>query len=116
VEEATAVLHHAAARLTEDPQYAEHFIDPPEVLGVEQITVDGAVVRTIAKTTADGQFPVGRELRRRLTEALENAGITAQMAAARRYPRPAVPPWSDGTGPNAENSANTGETGQSGPT
>jgi small conductance mechanosensitive channel len=85
------VLRDAAAALAAESGYAEHFIDPPDVLGVEQITVDGAVVRTVAKTTADGQFPVARELRRRLAEALEDAGITAQIAAARLYPRPAAP-------------------------
>ena len=51
------------------------------MLGVEQLTVDGAVIRTIAKTTADGQFPVQRELRRRLTEALE---ISGHLRADRR--------------------------------
>jgi hypothetical protein len=55
------------------------------------VTVDGAIVRTVAKTTAEGQFRVLRELRRRLTEALEEAGITAQIAAARAFPGPVTP-------------------------
>ena len=58
------------------------------MLGVEQVTVDGTVIRTVAKTTADGQFVAARELRRRLTEALEDAGITASIAATRMFPRP----------------------------
>ncbi|MDQ7909596.1 mechanosensitive ion channel family protein [Phytohabitans sp. ZYX-F-186] len=91
VEEATSVMRAAAAEVAEDPDLAGHFVDPPDVLGVEQITVDGAVIRTIAKTTADGQFDVGRELRRRLTEALESSGITARIAATRMYPRPSTP-------------------------
>jgi len=91
VEEATAVLRAAAATLAEDPAYAADFIDPPEVLGVEQITVDGAVVRTTAKTPAEAQFRVVRELRRRLAEALEAAGISAKIAASRMFPRPPVP-------------------------
>jgi small-conductance mechanosensitive channel len=91
VEEATSVMRTAAAEVAEDPDLAGHFVEPPDVLGVEQITVDGAVIRTIAKTTADGQFDVGRELRRRLTEALDAAGITARIAATRMYPRPAAP-------------------------
>lgn len=98
VEEATAVLRRAAASLAEDPDFAADFIDPPEVLGVEQINIDGAVVRTTAKTTADAQFRVVRELRRRLAEALETAGIAARIAASRMYPRPAAPPPGD-TGP-----------------
>jgi small-conductance mechanosensitive channel len=74
-EEASAVLRAAALSVAEDPAHATEFLEPPDVLGVEQLTVDGAVIRTIAKTTADGQFPVQRELRKRLTEALESTGI-----------------------------------------
>jgi small conductance mechanosensitive channel len=102
VDEATAVLRQAAASLAEDPEYATDFIEPPEVLGVEQITVDGAVVRTTAKTPAEAQFRVVRELRRRLAEALEASGLAAKIAASRMYPRPAAPP--------------NGETGQGGAT
>jgi small conductance mechanosensitive channel len=91
VEDATAVLRRAASDMAEDPEFAEDLIEAPTVLGVEQITVDGAVVRTTAKTPADAQFRVGRELRRRLTEALENSGIAAQIAATRIFPRPAQP-------------------------
>lgn len=102
-EEATSVLRTAADSVAVDPDLAPQIVEPPEVLGVEQVTVDGAVIRTIAKTTAEGQFPVGRELRRRLAEALQNSGIAARIAASRMYPRPASPP--DGT-----------ETGQGGAT
>jgi small conductance mechanosensitive channel len=91
VEEATSVMRAAAVGVAEDPDLAGHFVEPPDVLGVEQITVDGAVIRTVAKTTADGQFDVGRELRRRLTEALDAAGITARIAATRMFPRPSAP-------------------------
>ncbi|BCL13496.1 mechanosensitive ion channel family protein [Micromonospora sagamiensis] len=85
-EEATAVLRTAAASVALDPDLAPQIVEPPEVLGVEQVTIDGAVIRTVVKTSADGQFAVGRELRRRLAEALENSGITAKIAAARFYP------------------------------
>jgi small conductance mechanosensitive channel len=61
------------------------------VIGVETLTVDGATIRTIAKTTADGQVAVNRELRRALTEALESSGISERIAASRLLPRPAVP-------------------------
>ena len=85
-----------------DPELAPSIVEQPEVLGVEQMTVDGAVIRTVVKTTADGQFAVGRELRRRLAEALENSGIVAQIAAARLFPglpvQPPAPPAAEGTG------------------
>ena len=92
VEQATSVLRQAALSVAEDAEFATRFLEPPDVLGVEQMTVDGAVIRTIAKTTADGQFPVQRELRRALTEALESSGIAERIAASRMFPRPAAPP------------------------
>lgn len=98
-EEATAVLRTAAASVAVDPELAAKIVEAPDVLGVEQITVDGAVIRTVVKTTSDGQFAVGRELRRRLAEALENSGITARIAAARLYPgTPARVPAPEETG------------------
>jgi small conductance mechanosensitive channel len=91
VEEATSVLRSAASTLAEDPEYAPDLLEAPAVLGVEQITVDGAVVRTTMKTASEKQWSLARELRRRLTEALESAGITAQITSARGFVRPRHP-------------------------
>jgi moderate conductance mechanosensitive channel len=91
-EHASAVLRKAALALADEPEHATEFLEPPDVVGVEQLTVDGAVIRTIAKTTADGQPIVQRELRRRLTDALDSSGLSAQIAASRMLPRSAVPP------------------------
>ena len=95
VDRAVEVLGDAAAGLATDPGYAEDLIDPPDVLGVEQITVDGAVLRTTVKTVSDAQWRIGRELRRALTEALGEAGITAQLPNSRAYLRPAEPSPAD---------------------
>jgi small conductance mechanosensitive channel len=91
-EQAIAVLREAARLLAEEPEHQTEFLEPPDVVGVEQLTVDGAVIRTIAKTTADGQLAVQRELRRVLTEALESSGMSERIAASRLLPRNAVPP------------------------
>ena len=108
VDQATAVLREAAATVAADPEFVDDFIDPPTVLGVEQLNADGAVLRTTVKTSTEAQWRVGRELRRQLTDALERAGIGAQLTAARMFIRPAA----DGTGANGE----TGQAGQGGPT
>ncbi|MFY1698469.1 MULTISPECIES: mechanosensitive ion channel family protein [unclassified Solwaraspora] len=84
-EQATAVLRTAALGVAADGEFADHFVEPPDVLGVEQITIDGAVIRTVAKTTAEGQFTVGRQLRRQLAAALQTSGISAQIAAGRMF-------------------------------
>jgi small conductance mechanosensitive channel len=91
-EQAIAVLREAARLVAEEPEHQTEFLEPPDVVGVEQLTVDGAVIRTIAKTTADGQLAVQRELRRVLTEALESSGLSERIAASRLLPRNAVPP------------------------
>ncbi|WP_063713999.1 MULTISPECIES: mechanosensitive ion channel family protein [unclassified Actinoplanes] len=91
-EEAVAVLSTAAAAVAEHPEHQTEFIEPPSVVGVEQLTVDGATIRTIAKTTADSQASVQRELRRALAEALESSGMSERIAASRLAPRSAVPP------------------------
>jgi small conductance mechanosensitive channel len=96
VDSAVTVLRESAAELAEDPEWRESLIDPPEVLGVEQITVDGATVRTTVKTASDAQWRVGRELRRRLSEALTEAGIAPQQAAGRPFIRPRTGPAPEG--------------------
>ncbi|MEU4625268.1 mechanosensitive ion channel family protein [Actinoplanes sp. NPDC023801] len=95
-EEAVVVLKAAAETVAHDPDHETGFLEPPDVVGVEQLTVDGAVIRTIAKTTADSQIAIQRDLRRALTEALETTGMSERIAAS-RLPRSAVPPaWLGG--------------------
>jgi small conductance mechanosensitive channel len=91
-EHAIAVLRAAAKQVSDEPEYQTDFLEPPDVIGVDQLTVDGAVIRTIAKTTADTQPLVQRELRRALMEALDNSGLSERIAASRLLPRSAVPP------------------------
>jgi small conductance mechanosensitive channel len=88
VEEATRVLTEACAEMAADPVWAEHIIAPPEVLGVEHLTVDGATMRVTVKAQSESQPQVSRELRSRLTDALARAGIASAMSAGRVYVRP----------------------------
>ena len=91
-EQAMVVLREAAREVAALPEHQTEFLEPPDVIGVEQLTVDGAVIRTIAKTTADGQQAVQRDLRQALTEALESSGFSERIAASRLAPRSAIPP------------------------
>jgi moderate conductance mechanosensitive channel len=90
VDEAVGVLRTAAQRFAEDPEYADDFLEPPEVAGVEAVTVDGVTIRVMAKTTNEAHLRVVRELRRRMTEALESSGIAAAITAS-RVVRPSPP-------------------------
>ena len=99
-ETASAVLRRAAEQVATQPEHQSEFLEAPNVVGVEQLTVDGAVIRTIAKTTADAQGTVQRVLRQALTEALENTGLSERIAASRLVPRSAVPPEYNPTEPD----------------
>jgi len=90
VDQASGVMREASQRLAADPEWADDLIEPPEMLGVEQITIDGAMLRTTVKTSAEAQWRVGRELRRRLSEALAAAGINSQVPVGRLSIQPAV--------------------------
>jgi small conductance mechanosensitive channel len=89
LEEATRVLREAVESYSEDPAHEDEFVEAPQLLGVEQITSEGAVIRITCKTHSDKQWDVQRELRRRIAEALETSGITAQIQAARAIRPPA---------------------------
>lgn len=91
-EEAVSVMRTAAEAVAAEPEHQTEFLEKPDVVGVEQLTVDGAVIRTIAKTTADAQPVLQGVLRRALTDALDAAGISERIAASRLGPRSAIPP------------------------
>nr|WP_229716012.1 mechanosensitive ion channel family protein [Mangrovihabitans endophyticus] len=90
-EQATTVLRQAAEALAADSEHAAEFLEPPNVVGVEQLTVDGAVIRTIAKTTSDSRITLQRALRRAMTDALDTSGLSERIAASRMGPRPGYP-------------------------
>jgi small conductance mechanosensitive channel len=90
VDSAVSVLRTAATSMAEDPAWQPDLIEPPEVLGVEQITVDGVMLRTSVKTPSPAQWRVGRELRRRLTEALSDADLTQPFTQGRLVVRQPV--------------------------
>jgi moderate conductance mechanosensitive channel len=91
VDDTTKVLQDAAEAFASDPAWSKDLIDPPAVLGVERVGVDGAVLRVTVKTTTESAALVGRELRTRLTTALGESGVTEAMTNNRLYVRSSDP-------------------------
>lgn len=89
VERVQQVMQQAANTLAAEDEWKADLLAPPESLGVEQITASGMMLRTTVKTTSDAQWRVARELRARLTEAVDDAGVAPGMAPP--VPAP-VPP------------------------
>ncbi len=76
VRQAEGIIQRVADELWRDPDFVEgDIIDPPEVWGVERLGADGVTIRLVVRTDPAEQWIVGRELRLRIKEALDEAGI-----------------------------------------
>jgi len=75
VDKVIATLRALAAEFQADPQWGQLLLDPPEVLGVENLADSAVIVRMAAKTLPLKQWDVARELRRRIKNRFDAEGI-----------------------------------------
>lgn len=75
VDRVVGVIRAVAGDLGADPDWADKLVEPPTVLGVESIVGMTMTIRTVAQCVPGEQFAVQRELRERLKNALDTAGI-----------------------------------------
>lgn len=78
------LLGRVGADAYQDPELHDLLLDPPAVMGVEDIDIDQFKIRMVARTQPGKQFQVGPALRVRVTSALLRAGIgvPAEVTAA----------------------------------
>jgi small-conductance mechanosensitive channel len=69
------VMKQVGADLRRDPQFGEKILEPLELVGVDNFTDSGVVIRVRIKTKPIEQWTVGREYRRRLKKAFDAEGI-----------------------------------------
>ena len=81
---ARTVLHQAAAEVCARPEFADKVLDPPEVLGVENMSIEGVTLRLTVKTSPGQQWAVQRALREAVKAAFDTRGITIPVAFAPR--------------------------------
>lgn len=75
LDRALKVITQVATLMSEDKQWKEHILEPPEILGVENFSDRGIIVRVWIITEPLKQWDVSREFRRRLQIAFTDAGI-----------------------------------------
>ena len=75
VDRALEVVETTAQELYQDPQWQEMILEAPEILGIDNISHSGILIRLLIKTQPLQQWPVGREFRRRLKKAFDEQGI-----------------------------------------
>ncbi|MES4888727.1 mechanosensitive ion channel family protein [Streptomyces sp. NPDC096012] len=69
------VLEETGRSLRQDAAFTDLLLEDPAVWGVQSLDADGVVVRIAARTVPLQQWAVTRELRRRVKDALDAAGI-----------------------------------------
>lgn len=69
------VISEVATQLAGEEHWRDVILDTPSVWGVEALGADGIDIRLVVKTQPSEQFTVMRELRIRLKEAFDEAGI-----------------------------------------
>jgi small conductance mechanosensitive channel len=75
-------VQEAAESLGRDPAWADALLDPPRVTGIERIGPGVVTLRTVARVDPYRRDDVARDLRRRIKEALDRAGIIPVAAPA----------------------------------
>jgi small conductance mechanosensitive channel len=66
LDRALGIVQDEAAKFSSDPVWKVQLEGPVEVLGVESLTDNSVVIRTLLKTQPGSQWSVAREFRRRL--------------------------------------------------
>lgn len=72
---AIAILREVAQALYADPAWQSQILAPPEVLGIDHLAHSGITLTTWIRTAPGQQWPVGREFRLRVHQALAASGI-----------------------------------------
>lgn len=76
VDTAGALMKQTADELWNDKLDALTIIAEPEYWGVEKFGADGVTLRLVVRTEPTEQWPVARELRRRIKMAFDDAGVS----------------------------------------
>ncbi|TVP67780.1 MAG: mechanosensitive ion channel family protein [Nitriliruptor sp.] len=75
IDAASDLILTIAADMASEEDYQEIFLDEPEIWGVENLGSDSVDIRLVIKTQPGKQYSIARELRRRIKNAFDAAGV-----------------------------------------
>ena len=87
LDRAEEVIRRVADELWREQAWAGKVLEAPEIWGVERVEPDVVALRLVVKTRPASQFPVVRELRRRLADAFVDAGIAIRSPQSEAWVR-----------------------------
>jgi small conductance mechanosensitive channel len=76
VKKAIEVIRQVGEQMLSEPQWQEIVLEPLEILGIDELSHDGILIRLLIKTLPMQQWLVSREFRLRVKQALDEAGIS----------------------------------------
>jgi small-conductance mechanosensitive channel len=88
---ALAAAQKAAEALGLDPAWGDALLDPPRVTGLERLGPGTVTIRTVARVDPYRRDDVARDLRRRIKDALDAAGVVP-LTPPSMAPTPASSP------------------------
>jgi moderate conductance mechanosensitive channel len=80
VDKVLDLLRAIATNLAQDSDWQRFILEPPDILGIESLGHTGITLRLLLKTQPLKQWPVARELRRRIKAAFDAEGIEMGLA------------------------------------
>ncbi|MEO0457921.1 MAG: mechanosensitive ion channel family protein [Cyanobacteria bacterium P01_A01_bin.114] len=95
IDQALSLIESVANTLRQSPEWGELILEPPLLLGVDNLDYAGSTVRLWIKTVPLKQWEVAREYRRRLKVAFDKADISIgipQQSLQIRSNAPGPPP------------------------
>lgn len=87
-----SVIREVSDNLYNDENFKQKFIEPVEILGVEEFADSAVVIRTRLKTIPHEQWTISREFRRRIKYAFDEKGIEIPFPHTSLY-------WSEASKP-----------------
>jgi len=75
VEKAIHLIEEVSDSMMQDPDWQPNILEKPALLGVDEFSNQGVIIRIWIKTKPLQQWPIGREYRRRVKLACDKAGI-----------------------------------------
>ena len=75
MEKAIELIEEISANLAADKDWKRDILEPPKLLGVDEFSNQGLIIRVWIKTKPLKQWPIAREYRHRVKLAFDEAGI-----------------------------------------
>ena len=76
VNKAKEILQQIAQQMQKEPEWQDKILEPPTILGVDEVSHEGILLRMLIKTAPSQQWALAREFRPRVQRKLIEAGIS----------------------------------------